>query len=198
MVTGHHSQSLVLVLYMWVWRVYDIRTVYSYSLSIYCTIKTKSASINSHRMNLFLNYSQLPQWKMLHPETLQKTCLSCRNPHQSDNLYLQAAQIYLNACPGFFSLILIYIQQMANVSWEWCCHVEFPHWKCPWSVSSDAAVCLCGVCGGGSHSSAKYTHQITSVLVCCTLVVLSCYISISPDKEAAWLQGRLDLWHFTW
>lgn len=31
------------------------------------------------------------------------------------------------------------------------------------------------------------TAQITSVLVCCTLVVLSCYISISPDKDAAQL-----------
>lgn len=37
----------------------------------------------------------------------------------------------------------------------------------------------------------KRTHKITSVLVCCTLVVLSRYISIRPDKEeAAWLPGR--------
>lgn len=28
------------------------------------------------------------------------------------------------------------------------------------------------------------------MLVCCTLVVLSSYISISPDKEAGWLWGR--------
>lgn len=34
-----------------------------------------------------------------------------------------------------------------------------------------------------------HTQQITSVLVCCTLVVLSCYISIAPDKETAWLRG---------
>ena len=38
-------------------------------------------------------------------------------------------------------------------------------------------------------NSVNCTHEIKSVLVCCTLVVFSCYISISPDKVAACLQG---------
>lgn len=48
-----------------------------------------------------------------------------------------------------------------------------------------AAAACDAACGWGSLVLCEMSAQITSVLVCCTLVVLSGYISMSPDKEAA-------------
>lgn len=117
--------------------------------------------------------------QMLHPGTLKGLCLSYINVHQT---ICGASRAYkLNPRPGSSLLITVYIQQMFDDK-AGC--VEYP----PVEMSLICIQC-CVFKELRSPSSVKHTHKITSVLVCCTLVVLSCYISISPDKEAAWFQG---------
>lgn len=50
---------------------------------------------------------------------------------------LQVGQIYLNACPGFPSLISVCVEQMAKAWWEGLVVLSrSTQWRCPWSVSS--------------------------------------------------------------